>query len=125
MTLAHPYGSNFMELLGEIKFKKDRWCVNLFVSYFLRGYDKEGSSYGGDIYVPYTFRKNDYGNHIGQGIGNNGLRTILTASYLISKQGNLNAFFEQQFRYDSAFGSYSYIPMIGIRSQLWNDRRNY
>lgn len=125
MTLAHPYGSNFMELLGEVKVRKDRWSANLFVSYFLRGYDKDGSSYGSDIYVPYTFRTTNYGHHIGQGLGNNGFRTFLTVSYLISKQGNLNAFFEQQFRYDSAFGRYCYIPMIGIRSQLWNDRRNY
>jgi hypothetical protein len=125
MTLAHPYGSNFMELLGEVKVRKDRWSANLFMSYFLRGYDKDGSSYGGDIYVPYTFRKTNYDHHIGQGLGNNGFRMFLTVSYLISPKGNLNVFLEQQFRYDSAFGRYSYIPMIGIRSQLWNDRRNY
>jgi hypothetical protein len=95
------------------------------VSYFLRGYDKDGISFGGDLYVPYTFRKNNYGHHIGQGLGNNGIRAILTVSYLVSKQGNLQAFVEQQFRYDSAFDRYSYIPMIGLRSQLWNDRRNY
>jgi hypothetical protein len=114
-----------MELLGEIKARKDRWNASLFMSYFLRGYDKGGSSYGGDIYVPYTYRKEDYGNHIGQGLGNNGIRAILTVSYLVAKQGNLQAFIEQQFRYDSAFDRYSYIPMIGLRSQLWNDRRNY
>jgi len=125
MTLAHPYGANFMELLGEFKINRGRWNAKLFVSYFLRGYDKDGYSYGMNVYQPYIFRPYEYGHFTGQGRGNNGFRTILTVSYKLLKQGNLTAFIEQQYRYDSAFGTSGYVPMIGIRSELWNDYRNY
>ncbi len=125
MTLAHPYGANFMELLGEFKWNHKSWNARLFVSYFLRGYDKDGFSYGTDLYRPYTQRPFDYAHFTGQGKGNNGFRTILTVAYKILKQGNLTAFIEQQFRYDSAFRTSSYLLMVGIRCELWNDYRNY
>lgn len=125
MTLAHPYGSNFMELLGEYKVQLKKWSFKGFASFFLRGYDKDGYSFGGNIYQPYTLRPQDYGNFIGQGLGNNGLRLSLTVSYQLVADGNIQAFFENQLRYDSAFKSTMYIPMIGIRSSLWNDYRNY
>lgn len=130
-TLAHPYGSNFYELLGEMKIQNNRWTVKTFVSYFLRGMDKDGYSYGGDLYAPYDNRPvidgkiQDYGHFTGQGIGNNGFRGILTISYKLLKDGNIQVFLENQYRYDSAFKRSNYIPLIGIRSQLWNDHRNY
>ena len=125
MTLAHPYGSNFMELLGEYKIQKGKWALKSFFSYFLQGLDKDGFSYGGNVYQPYNNRPYEYGHYIGQGKGNNGFRAIITLSYQVMKYGNLQAFFENQYRYDSAFNKSSYIPMIGLRSQLWNDYRNY
>lgn len=125
MTLSHPYGGNFMEILGEVKMQKDKWNIKAFFSYFLIGYDKDGYSYGSNIYQPYTNRPYEYGHFIGQGKGNNGIRSIITLSYQVLKQGNLQAFFENQFRYDTAFKQATYIPMIGLRSQLWNDYRNY
>lgn len=125
MTLAHPYGSNFMELLAEIKIQRGKWSVKSFFSYFLIGYDKDGFSYGANIYQPYTNRPYEYNHVIGQGKGNNGFRALVTFSYEIMKNGNLQAFLVNQFRYDSAFKHSSYLPVIGIRSQLWNDYRNY
>jgi hypothetical protein len=125
MTLAHPLGSNFMEILGEYKWQKNRWTLKTFVSYFLKGYDKDGFSFGGDLYQPYTNRPNDYGNFIGQGKGNNGFRASLNFAYTLSKEGKLTVFAEGQFRYDSAFNRSMFVPMIGIRSQFWNDYRNY
>jgi hypothetical protein len=125
MTLAHPYGANFMEILGEFKIQRGNWSLKSFFSFFLKGYDKDGFSYGGDLYQPYTYRPYDYNHFIGQGLGNDGFRAIVTVSYKVLKQGNLLAFVENQFRYDSAFKRSNYIPMIGLRSQLWNDYRNY
>jgi hypothetical protein len=125
MTLAHPYGGNFMELLGELKIQREKWSLKTFVSYSLRGYDKDGYSYGSNLYQPYTNRPFDYGHFIGEGQGNNAMRIIITISYHVLKAGNLQAFFENQLRYDSAFNRTMYIPMIGLRSQLWNDYRNY
>lgn len=125
MTLAHPYGANFMEILGEYKVQVKKWSFKGYASYFLRGYDKDGYSYGGNVYQPYTLRPTNYGNFIGQGIRNNGLRLSLCISYKLVADGNIQAFFENQLRYDRGFNSLSYVPLIGIRSSLWNDYRNY
>lgn len=125
MTLAHPYGGNFMELLGEFKVQKQKWLLNTFFSYSLRGLDKDGFSYGANVYEPYTMRPFDYDHFIGGGKGNNAFRAILTVAYRIMNHGNLQVFCENQLRYDSAFKRTSYVPMVGIRSQLWNDYRNY
>ncbi|MCE2711414.1 MAG: hypothetical protein LW688_02620 [Cryomorphaceae bacterium] len=124
-TLAHPMGSNFMEILGELKGQKGKWNAKLFVSYFLQGLDKNGLSYGSDIYQPYTNRPYEYGHFIGQGNANNGLRALLHVGYCLHKATNLHVFVENQLRFDSAFDSYTYIGALGIRSQLWNDYRNY
>lgn len=123
-SLAHPYGSNFMEVLGELKWEDQRWSTKLFVNYFLRGNDKDGDSYGGDIYQPYTFRPYEYGHFIGQGVQQNGFNAILTASYKITKHGHLQGFVENHFRY-AVPGNSNYMLVAGIRSMLWNDYRNY
>jgi hypothetical protein len=124
-VLAHPFGANFMELLGELKTQKGKWNVKLFVSYFLQGLDKDGFNYGGGIYQAYNNRPYDYGHFIGQGKGNNGIRALLHIGYLLHKQTNLNIFLENQLRYDSAINKNTYWGALGIRSQLWNDYRNY
>ena len=125
MGLAHPLGANFMEVLGEMKAQHGKWNAKLFVSYFLQGLDKDGFSYGGDVYQPYDNRPYEYGHHVGQGIGNNGVRALLHVGYCLHKATNLNVFIENQLRYDTAFDKYTYIGAVGVRSQLWNDYRNY
>jgi hypothetical protein len=124
-TLAHPYASNFMEILGEVKFQHKRWIVKAFASYFLKGEDKNGLSYGGNLYQPYTNRPYEYGHFTGQGQGNNGLRIMATVAFKVHRHSDLQAFFENQLRYDTMTGDFKYLPTIGLRSQLWNDYRNY
>lgn len=126
MTLSHPYGANFREVLGELKIQKGRWLVKSFVSFFMKGYDDgSGFSYGGNIYQSYNNRPNDYENFIGQGLRNNGFRGVLTLDYQLPVLKSLHVYLEQQVRYDSAFGGFAYYPLLGIRSMLWNDYRNY
>jgi hypothetical protein len=124
-TLTHPLGGNFMEILGELKAQKAKWNAKLCVSYVLQGLDKDGFSYGSNMYRPYTERPYDYGHFIGQGKGNNTLLALLQIGYCLEKRTNLHVFLENRLRYDSAFDKYSFAGMIGIRSQLWNDYRNY
>jgi hypothetical protein len=124
-SLAHPYGANMMEILGELKLQKDEWLIKLFASYFLLGLDKDGYSYGADVYRPYTQRPFEYDHHIGQGRGNNGIRVVASASYQLMKNGQTTVFTEQHLRYDSAFDRWTYLPVIGIRSAFRNDHRNY
>ena len=122
-TLAHPYGGNFAEILGELKWQKKNWLFKTFVSYGVQGLDKNGKSYGGDIYQPYTNRPNDYQNEIGQGLKNNFVRNQWYVCYTM--QGIHQVFAEINLRYDSAYSRFSLLPLIGVRSNLWNDYRNY
>ncbi len=122
-TLAHPYGGNFAEILGELKWQKKNWLFKTFVSYGVRGLDKNGKSYGGDIYQPYTNRPNDYQNEIGQGLKNNFVRNQWYVCYAI--QGIHQVFAEINLSYDSDYSRFSLLPLIGFRTNLWNDYRNY
>lgn len=125
-VLAHPYGGNFMEILGEFKWQKGKWFARFFSNFYMRGADKDGYSYGGDIYAPYTFRPFEYGHKIGQGERMTGSKTILTFGYAVLKHGKLSAFMENHLDYlyqSNDLPRYSIV--VGIRSMLWNDYRNY
>ncbi len=124
-SLAHPYGSNFMEILGELKWNWQKWSGKLFMNYAVQGEDKDGFSYGGNIYQPYVNRPYEYGHYIGQGTQVNRLNAIVTGSYQLSEHGNLHAFMENHFRFATNQSSMNYMLVVGIRSQLWNDYRNY
>ena len=125
-ALAHPYGSNFYEILGELKWQNKKWIVKVFANYFMHGADKkDGLSYGGDIYASYDIRPYEFGNTIGQGIKNNGVRLMFTTSYLLDKGSNLQVFMEHQLRANTSYSQPVYQIVVGLRSCLWNDYRNY
>lgn len=122
-TLAHPYNGNFAEILGELKWQKNKWMIKSFISYGIQGFDKEGKSYGGNVYQPYTNRPYDYHHEIGQGEKNNFIRNQWVVNYNV--WGTNNIFLEINFRSDNAFDRFIFLPLIGFRSNLWNDYRNY
>ena len=124
-TLAHPLGSNFLELIGEVKWQKGKWLGKIFTTYSLQGLNKDTLNYGANIYEPYINRPSDYGNFTGQGLGKNSLLVVLTLDYLVVKSMNMHAFFENHLRYTTLSNKAIYSPVIGLRSQLWNDYRNY
>lgn len=124
-TLSHPYGSNFMEMLVELKWERKKMYAKLFSNYFLRGLNKNGLNYGNNIYDPYINKPSDYGHYIGQGQGFNGTKSVLTFGYQVLKHGNLNAFIENHFDGNTLTNKLQYTLVVGLRSQLWNDHRNY
>ena len=124
-SLAHPYGANFMEGLIEFKWSHKKWGGKLFANYYLRGLDKDGDSYGGNIYQPYINRPFEYGHKIGQGVQLNGVNAISTFSFQIMPSNRLNVFIENHFRFDTQNINSDYLLVLGIRSMLWNDYRNY
>ncbi|MES2800202.1 MAG: hypothetical protein V4638_09320 [Bacteroidota bacterium] len=124
-VLAHPLGANFHELLGEVKCSYKDFLFKAFISYSLQGLDQNGASFGGNIYQPYTLRPSEYGNFAGQGLKNNAFRAILSAHWTISKYGNLQLFTEQHLRFDTWNQRFNFIPVIGLRSKIRNDYRNY
>jgi hypothetical protein len=124
-SLAHPYGSNFMEILGELKWNLNKWSAKLFMNYAVKGGDQDGFSYGGDIYQPYVNRPFETGHYTGQGNQVNRFNAIVSGSYQLMEQGNLQVFMENHFRFATNQSSMNYMLVVGIRSQLWNDYRNY
>lgn len=123
--LAHPYGANFMEVLGELKWSRNKWNAELFMSYYVRGLNHNGAAYGGDIYDSYVDRPFDYGHFIGQGHQVNGFNTMLSASYEITPHGKISAFAENHLRLNTRNIGPKYMFVVGVRSLLWNDYRNY
>ncbi len=124
-VLAHPLGANFHELLAELKWQKGKYLVKFFTTYRLKGEDKDGFSYGGNIYQSYLLRPEDYGFFTGRGLGRNTSRTILTFDYEVYKPAQMHVFFENHLLIQGNTGQLDYYPVVGIRSQLWNDYRNY
>lgn len=123
--LAHVYGSNFAELLGEFKWQKERLGAKLFTNYSFHGSDKDGFNYGADIYLPYTNRPFEKGHFIGNGIQRNFFRAQLTFNYEVFRNKELKVFAENLIEYDVQNAQSYYTLVVGIRSMLWNDRRNY
>ncbi len=125
-VLAHPYGSNFEEILAEIKWQKSNWIFKGFLNYFLHGIDKnEGVSYGGNIYESYNSHPKEHNNYIGQGVKTNGINLIISTAYVYDKKTNLQLFLENHFQGNTYTKLPFYQLVIGIRSCLWNDYRNY
>ncbi len=125
MPLAHPLGANFAEVLAELKWQKRSLLLKLFASYTRRGYDPPGSNYGSDIYQSYVSRPYDYGHYIGQGISRNSIHLMLSGSYRIDRASRLNCFAEVHFRTQGSGIANTWQAVVGLRSALWNDYRNY
>ena len=124
-TLSHPYGSNFMEVLGELKWSRNKLSAKFFFNYVMKGEDHSGYSYGGNVYQSYTLRPYEYDHFTGQGNQSNRANLSLSVAYRITKHGNLNVFIENYLRYNTNNANPSYSFVVGIRSLLWNDYRNY
>jgi hypothetical protein len=124
--LAHPYGANFAEILTEAKWNLKKWQAEIFVSYSLKGDNSDSLNYGGDISIPYINRPiDDYDHKIGQGKGNNAMRSMVRISYDLVPKIQLQAFAEGHLRYNTSLLEPKTQIIIGIRTRLWNDYRNY
>ena len=98
--LAHLWGSNFMEMIGIVRYTKNRWFGNAKLTFGKKGFDTENNttSYGGNIYLSYDDRENDYNNNIAQGNKTSIFITELQAGYLVNPSTNLKLFAGLTFR---------------------------
>lgn len=126
-ALSHPYEANFMEGLGELKWSRKKLSAKLFLNYVLKGEDQNGYSYGGNIYQPTiaAVRPYEFGHFIGQGHQVNKANLGLSGAYRLSKHGNLQVFVENYLRFTTEEENPNYTLVVGLRSMLWNDYRNY
>jgi len=90
--IAHLWGSNFSELIGIARYKKNRWFGNAKLTIGKKGFDQKGLNYGGDIYVDYDNRVADTGVDLLQGNKTSIFIADLKAGYIINPATNLQLF---------------------------------
>jgi len=90
--LGHLWGSNFWEAIGIARYKKDRWFGNAKLTVGKKGFDTNGSNYGGDIYLSNDDRIANTGIELLQGNKTSIFIADLQAGYVINPATNLQFF---------------------------------
>ena len=67
-SLAHPYGANFYEVIGNLNFLTGKWFFNFTANYAEIGLDEENKNYGQNIFKPYLTYTQEYNNTTTQGV---------------------------------------------------------
>ena len=107
-SLAHPLGTNFIEWVNHLVYRKNNWEISNEFLWAIYGRDRDGDNYGGDLFRSYKNPSKDYGNYIAQGLKS----TLLFNEFKISKEipsripidlslsylfrSEVNEFFEQE-----------------------------
>jgi len=120
--LAHPYGANFREFLFIGNYNIKRFSIRGQAGYSLYGQDTLSSNYGKNIFLPYTTRKSDYGNYIGQGIKTHLYYGNLNFFYLLNPKNNLGLEFGYSYRRENSILGTNNASIItfGLKSSFRN-----
>ncbi len=95
-NMAHPYGANFREWIGVVRFQPmNRVFLKATFNYSYYGNDTANSNWGKDIRKSYTNPHREYGNYIGQGVRTDLLLTDLMVSWMVKH----NVFLDFQVYY--------------------------
>ena len=118
--LAHPLGSNFKEVIGIVRYQPTkRLHLSAKGIYAIYGLDSLKSNWGQNILLPYTSRKQEYGNKTGQGLATKMYYIDFNISYML--RHNLFLDVKQVFRKEESdlptLTNNTYNVMAGIR---WN-----
>lgn len=90
MPLAHPWGSNFEELLFHANYRIKRWWFDARFHYGIKGHNTDGENWGGDLAYSYNVDKPvENGVYIGQGVTSNVTYVQGSLAYLINPNYNL------------------------------------
>lgn len=85
MPLGHPLGANFREFIGRVHYQPvPRLLAEFTYMHYLKGLDKDGLNYGGDIQKNNRLgRPLDYGVVIGQGLESTVNLSQIELSYML------------------------------------------
>ncbi len=113
-ALAHPLGSNFAELVSEIKYLiKGKFGITTTITYAKMGRDSflNGRNYGSNILRPYTTRFSDNGSvmYVGKEV------QLLTANLALSYMIKHNIFFDFRLNYRKITGGSNTTLGVGLR----------
>ncbi|HRG34197.1 MAG: hypothetical protein IPJ83_03155 [Saprospiraceae bacterium] len=122
-SLAHPLGSNFNELIFRINYQpSERITCQFNFLHYVKGNDKNGLNFGGNILKSNAQRVMDFNNQIGQGEKVKVFKIELNSSYRIWKGIYLDLDLGYRFNQLNKFEN-SYWMMTGLRMNL--DRQRF
>ena len=101
--LAHPWGSNFKELVGIINYQHKRWTISFEADYARYGLDTSGLDYGKNIFIVYSKYAKFKGNTIGQGLGTKMLFLEGKFAFLLNSKYNLRLEIDALYRSDKNY----------------------
>ncbi len=127
-SLGHPYAANYWEWVNLISYRRKKWVFEEQFNLGMHGEDSIPSiAYGGNIFISYSNRPEDYGHFTGQGSRTMIVYNHLKASYLLKEKMNLWADIGWVYRERKsglAYQSNHYI-YIGLKTNLWNRYNDY
>jgi hypothetical protein len=129
--LAHPFGANFVELIGILRYQPAyRWNIELKCIYNRQGLDSAGENFGSNILLNYNTRPRDYGFYIGSGIP----AVIVNSTAYLSYQALENLFLEGTIMYrtytvhypgDFTTKTSSTMYTLGVRVNMFRRQYDY
>ena len=128
-ALAHPLGANFQEVLFHVNYKIKRWLFSLNTNYNQKGTDYNNSpiSYGGNLFLDYDLRENDYGHKTLQGNLSTQLINEVKASWLVNPANFmfLELGFTQRNSWENnSHRNYQYL-FFGVKTRFLNYYDDY
>lgn len=129
-SLAHPWGGNFHELLGQAVLQRGRLEIEGRAHYGLIGLDDRDSNFGTDIFESYNSREMDLGNEVAQGAQGDYVYLYLRGAFLINPATGLKL--EAGWRYRSLTtveeieitqplrSGESHYVFVGLRTEFFN-----
>ncbi len=120
--LAHPWGANFREALGLLKYSIGKWNFKTEFVYGQYGLDSNAVNNGKDVFKIYNQYAKEYGNFTGQGISTNLVYIESKVTYLINPKTNLRIEFKGIYRRESnsLFNDNLKFLSFGIKSSFRN-----
>ncbi|MDI3318931.1 hypothetical protein [Pinibacter soli] len=125
--LAHPFGANFLEGIGIIRyqpFKKLQIQAKLIA--WRQGLDSAGTNYGGNVFKDYNTRPGDFGFNIGSGAKGTGVNGSLWVGYEVLENLLIDGSFMYRKLSVPSYPSYnnnSTMFTLGLRLNMF--RREY
>jgi hypothetical protein len=118
--LAHPRGSNFIESVNVLRFRKGNWLLEGKFIYSRFGLDTGAVSYGNDIYRSYLDRATEYGHEMYQGLDTRLYLWQIRAEYVINARWDLRllAGFNSRLETSAVHRREDIYMFIGISTDL-------
>lgn len=126
-SIAHPLGANFYEWINYVRYQTEKWRISTQFVWSNYGTDKDGISYGGNLYQPYQNRVGSFYHSIGQGVKNVLLYNDLKFTYIINPNINLELDLGYRHRSNTTKNDQqmSNLVYFSIRTKLWNRYTDY